>query len=65
MVLMKGTFYNPETGKWISGTAAQLHYIRLQGGWEKYHEKLGSRITKAVVEEMENEFRKPDIHIVK
>ncbi|HFJ9368466.1 MULTISPECIES: hypothetical protein [Bacillus cereus group] len=62
---MKGKIYNDETGKWIAGAAAQQHIIRKNGGWEAHHEKFANRVTKIVLEEMESEYRKPKLRIVK
>ena len=31
---MKGKVYNEQSGKWISGSALQLHIIKQNGGWD-------------------------------
>lgn len=40
---MKGKIYNEETGKWISGGAAQLHTIKKSGGWDNF---IGGIVTE-------------------
>lgn len=39
---MKGKIYNEETGKWISGGAAQLHTIKKNGGWNNFISEIAT-----------------------
>ena len=48
---MKGKIYNEETGKWISGGAAQLHTIKKAGGWNNFIGDIVTETAKATVRE--------------
>lgn len=56
---MKGKIFNEETGKWISGGAAQLHTIKKHGGFDMFLGKVISATAeataKATVKETLNE----------
>lgn len=65
MLFMKGTFINPETGKKVSGGAAQLMIIKHNGGWDKHHQKYTKRVTEIVLNDVENEFRRSSIRRIK
>jgi hypothetical protein len=66
---MKGKFYNPETGKWISGGAAQQMIIKKNGGWDEHHrsivEKVTVKVTNEILDELEINFRRSNIRAVK
>lgn len=62
---MKGKIFNSETGKWISGGAAQLHTIKKNGGWDNYRMKIAIRAAENAVEEMDREALKPRLKRVK
>ena len=62
---MKGKIFNEETGKWISGGAAQLHTIKTNGGWDQHHLGLAKKAAEYAVEEMNREAHKPLLKRVK
>lgn len=37
-----------DDGRELKGTAAQLHYVKLRGGWDQYHRELYREIAQAV-----------------
>lgn len=49
----------------LYGTAAQLHKISNEGGWDEYHSKLVERITNKVTREVLNELNRPVLRKVK
>lgn len=44
---MKGKIYNEETGKFISGGAAQLHTIKKAGGWNNFIGEIVTEVAEA------------------
>ncbi|WP_099364479.1 hypothetical protein [Fredinandcohnia onubensis] len=62
---MKGSFINPESGKRVSGGAAQLMIIKHNGGWEKHHQKYTEKVTETILKDFENDFRRSGIRRVK
>lgn len=62
VIFMKGKFVNPETGKLVSGAAAQQMIISNNGGWEAHHEKferfIKEDLTKKFLAETEAEHRR-------
>lgn len=52
-------------GRVLYGTAAQLHKISKEGGWDKYHEKLVEKISKKVTKEVLNELNEPILKVAK
>lgn len=66
---MKGTFYNPNTGKQVSGAAAQQMIIKHDGGWEAHHQKFADAIVQEMassyLNQLEQEFRQTAIRRVK
>lgn len=51
--------------KVLYGTAAQLHKISQEGGWDLYHEKIVEKITQKVTKEVLNEINSPILKIAK
>lgn len=51
--------------RYLYGTAAQLHKISIEGGWDSYHEKLVQNITSRVTKEVLNELNSPVLKLVK
>lgn len=52
MAQKKLKVYSSKTGKRLGGGAAQLHYVKQKGGWDKYHYDLTEMITKKVYHEI-------------
>ena len=49
----------------LHGTAAQLHKISKEGGWDAYHEKIVEKVTKKVTKEVLKELNAPILKIAK
>lgn len=66
---MKGKFFNPETGKVVSGAAAQQMIIKHDGGWDEHHRKFAVKVAEETtiqyLNELENDFRRSGIRLVK
>ncbi|MFJ7979152.1 hypothetical protein ACIQ1D_02420 [Lysinibacillus xylanilyticus] len=66
---MRGKFFNPGTGKQVSGAAAQQMIIKHNGGWEEHHQKFAERVAEETtiqyLKELETDFRRTSIRIVK
>lgn len=66
---MKGKYYNPNTGKYVSGAAAQQMFIKHNGGWDEHHQKfaeaVAKEVTQAYLAHLEQDVRKTAIHRVK
>lgn len=52
-------------GRPLYGTAAQLHKISKEGGWDAYHEKVVNRVTQKVTKEVLKELNTPILRIAK
>lgn len=63
---MKGKIYNEETGKWISGGAAQLHIIKKSGGWKNFIGKIVTNVAEATAKATVKEaFKEIDLREVR
>jgi hypothetical protein len=49
----------------LHGTAAILHKISTEGGWDDYHSKLIGKITSKVTREVLDELNRPVLRKVK
>ena len=54
-----------KNGRVLYGTAAQLHKISQEGGWDSYHRSLVENITEKVTKEVLDELNRPVLRIVK
>ena len=54
-----------KNGKMLGGGAAQLHYIKLHGGWDEYHKEMIQDITAQVYDIMMEKQSKPVLKLVK
>jgi len=54
-----------DSGKTLSGTAAQLHYISENGGWDAFMEKTASDDAKLAVKHTFKEMEKAKFKTVK
>lgn len=58
---MKGKIFNEETGKWISGGAAQLHLIKKGGGFNNFVSGIAKEAAREAVKEVLDEMASREI----
>ncbi len=51
--------------RFLYGGAAQLAYVKANGGWDEYHEKLVENVTYKVYREILKEQSKSSLRIAK
>lgn len=61
----KNLYETGKNGKKLGGGAAQLHRIKVYGGWDAYHEEIIRRITAKVYEEIMEDMNRPRFKVVK
>ena len=57
-------FYNHDKGKWVSGTAALLHKVKLDGGLEAHYEKVVKRAIGDMIEDSNREAVRGSLKVV-